>query len=88
MDRKTIIAISATAAIGLMVTLVWNLISKGTEATIADNPAIVNIQIQADKANDIMTSHLIAVEGRLAGIEGKQGRIIDNQNLILDKLTQ
>ena len=74
--------------VATMFTLMWNTFSKGVETSIGDNPAIVTMQTQVDKADETMTAHLIAVEGRLAGVEAKQGRIIDNQNLILDKLTQ
>jgi len=85
-SNKTLIAVGGTVLAGLVVTLVWNIFSEGVESKAGKNPAIIAVQVQADKTDEVLAAHLLAVEGRLAGIEAKQGRIIDNQDRMLDAL--
>jgi len=83
MDRKTIIATLSGLLIAAVFAVLWNIISKGTEATIGDNPAIVAIQAQADETDDVLAAHLLSVEARLVRVETKLDLIIDQSNAIL-----
>lgn len=83
MDKKTIIATVSGLAVAAVFAVFWNILSKGTEATIADNPAIVNMQTQVDKTDEVMTAHVLSVESRLVRLETKLDLIIDQSNAIL-----
>lgn len=83
MDKKVIIATVSTLLTAAIFAVLWNVVSKGTEATIADNPAIVNMQGQVDKTDDVMTAHVLSVESRLVRLETKLDLIIDQSNAIL-----
>jgi len=83
MDKKVIIATVSTLLTAAIFAVLWNVVSRGTEATIADNPAIVNMQTQVDKTDEVMAAHLLAVEARLVRLETKIDLVIDQSNAIL-----
>lgn len=88
MDKKTIIATVSGLAVAALFALLWNTFSAGVESQLAENPAIQELEALTSQNQQNLVSYTLATESRLVRLETKIDLVIDNQNLMLDRLTQ
>jgi len=85
-NKDTVLGVGITAVIGLLVALVWNLLSTGVEGTIAANPKIVSLETKMTTLQSDFDDYVLASTSIHASATAQRQAIIDNQNRILDAL--
>lgn len=92
MDNWKTIAIGAvlTVMVGIIVTLAWNIFSKGTEATIAENPAFTEIHTELKAIREeikSLSTQVTVMDLKFstadARIEGRLELVVTQSNAIL-----